>query len=707
MMKKRAVARLGALGLIVGLSACGGGSGDGGNGNGGGPKVKGAAAKGPFVANGTISVSPADGSGAASGKASEGKTNARGEFEFSLGKGGLVLATADGHFYDELTGKVSGSSVSLKAYASLKGSGSQKLFINTVTHLTSARVQTLLAGGTVAAEAIGQADEEIDAALGIAVSTWSRSTPGTGLDLLAGDTEESAYAAAVGAVMLQVAEHRVRAGAGASSIQEVLDEVAADFADDGLLEEELRAEIDRARLALPVDRIETLLAEHLGVTGTEAKVPALDRILDDDGDGIANLFDNCPLIPNPDQGKVTGLCDARLSNFAVPNPQASSLQIGDLDGNGDPDLVVAASGKLYSWISTAPLQFPASPVEASVNWKQGDLLFVNFRKPVEDPEAPAGDFNLDLIGGQDVFDTIQLGDGAGQFGSTEALLEFADIGPVPFHGFEQASVVDIDADGRPDIVGIFGGVQLTWSRGRPSGSFARPKNAVRPVANEIDRVLFASWPGVPDPEGEVGPNGELPMKMMPSFVALGRTAFAVAELSEEAGVGTRGGHEALDNTPTYSSPAIGDFNGDGKVDVAYLSTSDDQGTRVVTWIGDDSSRKFGFGPRFDISGGSVKATLHAADLDGDGKTELLLATASGGKAEVRILSVSGNTLTPVHSHGFAMVDGELPLIAGDIDGDGIVDLAWLAPAKGEAPAQAQILRLSFDSVEAPAENPGE
>lgn len=702
MKKKRAAARWGALGLIVGLAACGGGGGDDGGNDGGGLRVKGAAAKGPLAANGTITVTPADGSGTLQGGASTGKTNALGQFDFKIGKAGLVLAEADGHFLDELTGKVSSSPVTLRAWAQLKGGGSQPLFINTVTHLAAGRIQALLADGTPAAEAIVQAEQELDGALGVAVSTWERSTQGSRLDVLGGDTDESAYAAAVGSVMLRVAEHRVRAGASASSIQEVLDEVAADLADDGALSDELQAEIEKARLALPVDRIQQVLADHLAEAGSNAKVPTLDRILDDDKDGIANLFDNCPLVPNPDQGPVEGLCDARLSDHVLPNDSASKLRVADLDGDGNPDLMVAAPGKLYSFLATGPARFPSSPVEASVNWKQGDLLFVNFRKPVEDPEAPAGDYNLDLIGGQNVLDTVQMGDGKGQFGSTEPLLEFADIGPVPFQGFERASVVDIDADGRPDIVGIFGGVHLTWSRGRPSGSFARPKPSVKPVANEHDQVLFASWAGVPDPSGAVDEDGKLVMKMMPSFVALGKSAFAVAELSEEAGVGTRGGHEALDQSQTYSSPAIGDFNGDGKVDVAYISTSPDQGTRVMTWVGDDSSRKFGFGPRFDMSTDTVKATLHSADLDGDGKTELILGTVSGGKAEVQILSAEGNTLKAVHTHRFA-ASSDVALVTGDIDGDGIVDLAWLTPAKGDAPAVAQVLRLSFGSSEKAAE----
>lgn len=84
--------------------------------------------------------------------------------------------------------------------------------------------------------------------------------------------------------------------------------------------------------------------------------------------------------------------------------------------------------------------------------------------------------------------------------------------------------------------------------------------------------------------------------------------------------------------------------------------------------------------------GGVNLTL--ADIDGDGKAEIIVAPASNGKASVKIFDHSGN-LKNTYSLGADSFLGGLNLASGDIDGRGLPEII-VAFAKGTEP-QIRIL----------------
>ena len=119
--------------------------------------------------------------------------------------------------------------------------------------------------------------------------------------------------------------------------------------------------------------------------------------------------------------------------------------------------------------------------------------------------------------------------------------------------------------------------------------------------------------------------------------------------------------------------AVGDFNGDGIADLAAISSNllpDVQGVSVLLGNGDGT-----FQPQVTYQTGIHTSSIVAGDFNGDGKLDLAIPGADeSGKSSIAILTGNGNgTFQPPV---FVPVS-ETPnsLAAGDLNGDGKLDLA--------------------------------
>jgi hypothetical protein len=130
-------------------------------------------------------------------------------------------------------------------------------------------------------------------------------------------------------------------------------------------------------------------------------------------------------------------------------------------------------------------------------------------------------------------------------------------------------------------------------------------------------------------------------------------------------------------TPAASSPstgdgpfsiAVGDFNGDGKLDLAVANLSDNTVT-ILLGNGDGTFTPAAASP----STGTAPMAVAVGDFNGDGKLDL--AVANSGSNNVTILLGNGDgTFTPAAASP-GTGNGPSGLAVGDFNGDGKLDLA--------------------------------
>jgi hypothetical protein len=325
-----------ALAVLVAGCSTPGAEHDGGAAHDSGPfavELQGAVEKGPFISGSSVQVSVLTSSLDPTGQVFNTSTvNDRGEFALNFEANGPVALEGVGFYYNEVLGELSAAPLTLRALYLPSADGPQGACINVVTHLTVGRITTLVRGGAAFVDAVAQAEAELLAELQITRAGFQPAARGTDLSEAGGDSDDNAYLLAVSAVLAQVAANR-RTGSVDANLQEVLNTAALAFA-DGALPGSLKDEITAALPELSAWLIRAQLGQRLLDVGSSAPVPDMDRVLDQDRDGVANAEDNCLLVHNPDQADADG---DGLGDACDNCPLAYNPDQADTDGDGTAD----------------------------------------------------------------------------------------------------------------------------------------------------------------------------------------------------------------------------------------------------------------------------------------------------------------------------------------------------------------------------------
>jgi hypothetical protein len=334
-----------------------------------------------------------------------------------------------------------------------------------------------------------------------------------------------------------------------------------------------------------------------------------------------------------------------------PDYMPTTIAIADFNGDGKPDIAVGFATEYVIWYIGGACILPGY---GDGTFNQNAVTCSG--TPYTYGEMHAGNLNgkQDLVFSSDPM-MVQFNNGSG-------VMTHSNYGV----GGGPMVLGDFNGDGRQDIaVGAVGGVQV--------------------VVNSSPGVLRAPL-AMYDIGG--GPFTESMIMNTTDFNGDGYADLAVVDFFDEHGgykpsgdvllggaknLLTRGGNFGIGITPDYSfsaaTPAIGDFNHDGKLDIAIatfnFSQSGSNSSGLQVSFGDGKGNFPTSGPVLDTNANSMAA----GDYNGDGKADL--ASLDGSTFEILIGKGDGTFAPPVtYSVGLNPVF----VMQTDLNGDGKKDI---------------------------------
>jgi hypothetical protein len=327
------------------------------------------------------------------------------------------------------------------------------------------------------------------------------------------------------------------------------------------------------------------------------------------------------------------------------------VAVGDFNEDGKLDLAVANSNLLSQQVSSLGvfLGNGDGTLQPMVSYQVGQT-----------PRAVVvGDFNgdghLDLaVANQDGFVSVLLGDGHGNF---QNAVNFA-AGPSPL----ALAAGDFNGDGHLDLavanfVEKAAPGQVTVLIGNGDGTFNPPVQFAAGVVPQAIAVGDVNGDGHPDLIVANDGYGNIPGKVGVLLGQGDRTFGAMKEYG--AGVNP-------------FAIAVGDFNGDGNLDVVV---TDETQLRVEVLL---NNGKGGFNAAVAYATGQNPFSVAAGDVNGDGALDLVVANMADGTVSVLLGSGDGTFETATaYSAGYEVATSVSPqaVALGDFNGDHHPDVA--------------------------------
>lgn len=336
---------------------------------------------------------------------------------------------------------------------------------------------------------------------------------------------------------------------------------------------------------------------------------------------------------------------------------SSAVAIGDLNNDGIPDLVTAIRAEgLGVFLGSggggfgSVTKYAAPLTVSSVSLSSVVIRDVN------------GDGHQDVVS-QDALGNVALvwlGDGSGALGAGATV----QLNPTP--GCDTMSgnpcvvrfptgvaVGDFDEDGKPDLAtSNVNTNNVSVVLGHGDGTFG--------AATQLGLA------GGTKPQGIVAAdlNGDGHLDLLTSNSSSGTLAVLLGD--------GHGGFGAASSVPTGmtlpSKPTLADVNGDGKLDAVVVAPGSPG--HVAVLLGDGAG---GFGTASVLSAGTNLTSASVADLNGDGHADLVVSSSATNEVVVLEGDGTGAFGSPL---GFGLNGGVNPQAAAvaDLDGDGRPDV---------------------------------
>ena len=254
--------------------------------------VNGSVQKGPFTQGTSITIQALDASLNPTGSQYQTKTtDDAGSFSMdSQIESRYVEIIAMGYYFNEIEGKVSSSTITLRSISDLEEEG--KTNVNLLTTLESDRVRALVKDGKSVADARTQAEDEIFAVFNIPASAGS----------VANFDKMDITGGAVADAILLAVSASLQAGRSVGELSELISKIASDIASSGeLVTESLRAKIIEGYKKVDADKVRDNLEKRYADLGkTDFTIPPFEDYLDVNGNGVIDREDSWIILGQSD-----------------------------------------------------------------------------------------------------------------------------------------------------------------------------------------------------------------------------------------------------------------------------------------------------------------------------------------------------------------------------------------------------------------------
>ena len=337
------------------------------------------------------------------------------------------------------------------------------------------------------------------------------------------------------------------------------------------------------------------------------------------------------------------------------------VAVGDLDGDGKPDLAV--TNNTTNSVSVLRNTSSAGTINGSSFATQ-----VPFTTGADPIGVAIGD--LDGDGKPDIATANNSANTVGVFRNTSTSGTISFAAEVPFTGagsLIDVAIGDLDGDGKPDLAATSSSTDKVSVFRNTAVSGAITTDSFSP-REDFDTGTTPKLLAIGDIDGDGKPD-----LIVSDSGALDRVS-VLRNTATPGLIDAPSSFAATADFVTGADPngvAIGDLDGDGKLDIAITNQTDNT---VSIFRNTSVSGSISLAAKIDSSTGTTPIGVAIGDMDGDGRPDVVVSNDGGSVSIFRNTSTSGS-ISLAGEVNVSLAATARDVAVADLDGDGIPDLA--------------------------------